>query len=114
MLFRSPIKAQQQGDFQTLGAKKMRIEAEFETKLNAEYQAIRALENEKKQTEKERFEEKVKEIRESEAAKQAEQEHRKHLTKEQREAEDKARFEAKLKEMREQEQTHQKQRGLER
>jgi len=66
------------------------------------------------QTDKERQEAKLKEMREREEANRREQERRKQLTKEQREAEDKARFEAKLKEMREQEQTRQKQRGLER
>lgn len=66
------------------------------------------------QTDKERFEAKIKEMREREEANKREQERRKQLTKEQREAEDKTRFEAKLKEMKEQEQTRQKQRSLER
>lgn len=65
-------------------------------------------------TEKERFEAKLKAMREQEEASRREIERRKQLTEEQRRAEDKARFEAKLKEMQEQEQTHQRQRGLER
>jgi len=108
------IKAQQQSDFQTLGANKMQIEADYESKLNAEYQAVKALEAEKKQLEKERQEAKLKELREREEANRREQERRNQLTKEQREAEDKARHEAKLKEIREQEQTRQRGRDFER
>lgn len=108
------IKAQQQSDFQVLGGNKMQIEAEFETKLNADYQAVRALEAEKKLIEKERFEAKTKEMREREEANQRERERRSQLTEEQRRAEDNARVQAKLKEMREQEQTRQRGRDLER
>lgn len=64
-------------------------------------------------TEKERFEAKLKALKEQEEATRREIERRKQLTDEQRKAEDKARFEAKLKEMQEQEQTRQRQRGLE-
>lgn len=65
-------------------------------------------------TEKERFEAKLKAMKEQEEASRREIERRKQLTEEQRRAEDKARFEAKLKEMQEQEQARQRQRGLER
>ena len=106
------IKADQQKDFQALGAKKMQLEADFETKLNADYQAIKALEVEKRQIDNARHEAKLKEMREREQANQTERERRSQLTREQREAEDNARREAKLKEMREQ--TRQKGRDFER
>lgn len=53
-----------------------------------------------KQTDKERFEAKLKEMREREEAKRQERERRSQLTPEQRQVEDKARFDAKLAEMR--------------
>ena len=98
------IKAQQQSDFQALGAKKMQLEAEFETKLNAEYQAIKVLETEKKQIEQERHEAKLRE----------ERERSNQPTKEQQEAEKEARFQAKLKEAEELIKSRQQQRDLER
>ena len=64
------IKADQQRDFQALGAKKMQLEADFETKLNADYQAIRALEAEKKQIDNARHEAKLKEMQEQEQTRQ--------------------------------------------
>ena len=115
------IKGKQQSDFQTLGAKKMQLEAEFETQLNREYQAIRALQEEKKLTDeqqkaedKARYEAKLKEMQEREEANRREMERRQQLTEEQRKAEDKARHEAKLKEMQDRDRTHQRQSGRDR
>jgi hypothetical protein len=99
------LKAEQREAFNQLGAKKMQIEADYESQLNKEYQSIKSLQDERKLIEKTedqaRFDAKIKAIQEQKEADRQERERQSQLTPEQRKAEDQARFAAKLKEMQE-------------